>query len=62
MTKIKILDDFQYEELEHLGEAIAPGTVIEDAELWSSGDALYSHPVTGSDWVSYEGSYEILED
>jgi hypothetical protein len=73
--KIRILNDYQYEGYEEFGEPIAIGTVIEDAELYDTPwwvseteddvdqgkSAVYAHPVTGEDWISYPGAFEILE-
>lgn len=71
MAKIKVLRDYIYEGYEDLGEALEPGTVIENAQIIAdpfgeykdvdAASALYAHPTTGEPWISYHGAFEILE-
>jgi hypothetical protein len=72
MAKIRVLRDYVYEGWEALGEAIPPGTVIEDATLirdpffadrenpGEARAARYPHPVTGAEWISYDGAFEVI--
>jgi hypothetical protein len=72
MAKIKVLRDYCYEGYEEYGDAIEPGTVIENAQLvpdpfaeYREGvaplAARYAHPVTGVEWISYDGAYEVVQ-
>lgn len=49
------------EEWAENGDAIDEGTIIEDAEIDEKGRAHYNHPITGHDWYSPSGWYEVIE-
>jgi hypothetical protein len=56
LTKIRVLDDTDAPP----AVRVPANTIINDALITEGGDAWYFNPITGEDWMSFEGDFEVV--